>query len=78
MEQAARIKEPQNTVWQTRTHEQTAFEHRLSIAMEKAFADGVTELDALVERLNLDGVRDEQNMAWTIDSFRAVMAKLGA
>ena len=78
MEQAARIKEPQNTVWQTRNHEQTAFERQLSMAMEKAFTDGVTELDALVERLNLDGVRDEQNIAWTVDSFRAVMAKLGS
>ena len=78
MEQEARIQEPKNIVWQTRTHEQTAFERRLSMAMEKAFADGITELDALVDRLNKDGVRDEQNKAWTIDSFRAVMAELGA
>ena len=78
MEQAARIKEPKNTIWQTRVHEQTAFERRLSIAMEKAFSDGVTELDALVERLNEDGVFDEQNMAWTVDKFRTLMAELGA
>ena len=78
MEQEARIQEPKNIVWQTRTHEQTAFERRLSTAMEKAFADGITELDDLVERLNQDGVRDEQNRSWTTDSFRAVMAELGA
>lgn len=78
MEQEGRIQEPKNIVWQTRTHEQTAFERRLSAAMEKAFADGITELDALVDRLNKDGVRDEQNRAWTTDSFRAVMAELGA
>ena len=78
MEQEARNREPQNIVWQTRTHEQTAFERGLSTAMEKAFADGITELDALVERLNEDGVRDEQNLTWTVDSFRAVMADLGA
>ena len=78
MEQEARIQEPKNIVWQTRSHEQTAFERRLSTAMEKAFADGVTELDDLVERLNQDGVRDEQNRSWTSDSFRAVMAELGA
>ena len=77
MEQEARIREPENMVWQTRTHEQTAFERRLSAAMEKAFADGITELDALVDRLNDDGVRDEQNRSWTVDSFRAVMAELG-
>ena len=46
--------------------------------MENAFADGVDELDALVERLNQDGVRDEQNKEWTVESFRAVMAELGA
>ena len=61
MEQETRIQEPKNIVWQTRTHEQTAFERKLSLAMENAFADGVDELDALVERLNQDGVRDEQN-----------------
>ena len=78
MEQETRVQEPKNIVWQTRTHEQTAFERKLSMAMENAFADGVDELDALVERLNQDGVRDEQNKEWTVESFRAVMAKLGA
>ena len=77
MEQEARIQEPKNIVWQTRTHEQTAFERRLSTAMERAFADGITELDDLVEHLNQDGIRDEQNRSWTTDSFRAVMAELG-
>lgn len=78
MEQETRIQEPKNIVWQTRTHEQTAFERKLSLAMENAFADGVDEIDALVERLNQDGVRDEQNKEWTVDSFRAVMAELGS
>ena len=77
MEQEDRIQEPKNIVWQTRTHEQTAFERRLSTAMERAFADGITELDDLVEHLNQDGIRDEQNRSWTTDSFRAVMAELG-
>ncbi len=78
MEQENRTQEPQNKIWQTRLHEQTAFERRLAEAMESAFADGVTELDELVDRLNQGGVFDEQNRAWTIDSFRAVMAELGA
>ena len=77
MEQEDRIQEPKNIVWQTRTHEQTAFERLLSTAMEKAFADGIIELDDLVEHLNQDGIRDEQNRSWTTDSFRAVMAELG-
>jgi ribosome assembly protein YihI (activator of Der GTPase) len=78
MEQENRTQEPKNKIWQTRLHEQTAFERRLAEAMESAFADGVTELDELVDRLNQGGVFDEQNRAWTIDSFRAVMAELGA
>ena len=78
MEQEARIREPRNIVWQTRTHEQTEFELGLSIAMERAFADGIAEIEALVERLNADGIRDEHNNVWTTDSFRAVMAGFGA
>lgn len=78
MEQEDRIREPDNIVWQTRTHEETAFERRLADAMERAFLAGVTELDALVDCLNAEGVRDEENREWTGDSFRAVMARLGA
>lgn len=78
MEQEQRVREPENIVWQTRTHEETAFERRLADTMERAFVDGVTELEALVEYLNADGVRDEENRAWTVDTFRAVMARLGA
>tara|TARA_R110000868_G_scaffold99535_1_gene273882 strand:+ start:237 stop:473 length:237 start_codon:yes stop_codon:yes gene_type:complete len=78
MEQESRILEPANVIWQTRTHEETDFERRLADAMERAFVAGVTELDALVDCLNAEGVRDEDNRAWTVDSFRAVMARLGA
>jgi len=78
MEQENRIREPENIVWQTRLHPQTDFERRLADALEGAFIDGVTELDALIARLNADGMRDEENRAWTEESFCAVMAKLGA
>ncbi len=78
MEQEGRIREPENIVWQTRLHEQTDFEKRLADAMEAAFSDGVTELAALVERLNVEGVRDPENRIWTEENFRAVMAELGA
>jgi hypothetical protein len=78
MEQERRVREPENIVWQTRTHEETAFERRLANAMEKAFINGVSELDALIEYLNAAGVLDEENRAWTIDSYRAVIARLGA
>ena len=78
MEQEDRICEPEKIVWQTRTHEETAFERRLADAMERAFVAGVTELDALGDCLNAEGVRDEENREWTVDTFRAVMARLGA
>ena len=74
MEQESRTQEPKNIVWQTRTHEQTEFERRLSAAMEAAFADGIT----LIDRLNDDGVHDETNNAWTADSFCTVMRRLGS
>ena len=78
MEQEERIREPENIVWQTRTHEETAFERRLADTIERAFLAGVTELDALVDCLNAEGVRDEENREWSVDTFRAVMARLGA
>ena len=78
MEQESRIREPENRVWQTRTHPQTDFERRLADALERAFVEGAVELDEIVERLNADGIRDEDNRAWTVDSFRATLARLGA
>jgi hypothetical protein len=78
MEQEQRVREPENILWQTRTHEETAFERRLADAMERAFIAGVTEIEALVDYLNAAGVRDEENRAWTVDAYRAVIARLGA
>ena len=77
MEQESRTQEPKNIVWQTRTHEQTEFERRLSAAMEAAFADGITDLETLIDRLNDDGVHDEKNNEWTADSFCTAMRRLG-
>lgn len=78
MEQENRIREPENRVWQTRTHPQTEFEATLADALERIFSDGVTDLDEIVTRLNADGVRDEDNRAWTAESYCATMARLGA
>ena len=78
MNQEDRIREPENRVWQTRLHTETEFEAQLADALERAFLDGVTELEPLVARLNSEGVRDEQNRMWTSESFCSVMARLGA
>lgn len=77
MNQEDRVREPENRVWQTRIGAQTGFERRLADALERAFADGADALGPLVARLNADGVRDERGRAWTEDSFRAAMARLG-
>ena len=76
MKQEDRTREPENVVWQTRTRKQTEFEQRLSLAMEKAFSEGVTELDELVAHLNGNKVHDEDDVEWTAESFCAVMAEL--
>ena len=75
VDQEKRIREPENKVWQTRTHPQTNFEKRLAEALEQLFADGVTELDRLIERLNSEGVQDEDGRDWTEQSFRETMAR---
>ena len=77
VEQENRIREPENKVWQTRTHPQSDFEKRLAEALEKLFADGVTELNQLIERLNSEGVQDEDGRDWTEQSFRETMARNG-
>ncbi len=77
VEQENRIREPENKVWQTRTHPQTDSEKRLAEALEQLFADGVTELDQLIERLNSEGVQDEDGRDWTEQSFRETIARNG-
>ena len=76
MKQEDRTREPENVVWQTRTRDQTEFEQRLSLAMEKAFSEGVTELGELVAHLNSNEIHDENDMEWTAETFCAVMAEL--
>ena len=54
----------------------TDYETQLGDALEAAFGDGVTELPALIARLNADGIRTPEGSAWTEDRFRAVIAAL--
>lgn len=77
MEQERRILEPENVVWQTRGRPLSDFERTLADALERAFREGLTDLDSLVARLNADGVRDEGHRLWTAESFRGLMARLG-
>lgn len=69
--------EVRNIVWQTRAAPPGDYENALGDALVACFDDGVTELDALVDRLNAMGVRAPGGAPWTPESFQAEMARLG-
>jgi hypothetical protein len=62
---------------QARQRTATAYEDLLGDALERAFAAGHWELDALVAQLNRTGPMAPNGQAWTTDNFQAEMAKLG-
>ena len=63
---------------QAQTRAPTDWENLLADAIERAFADGVWDLDALLARLNAEGVHAQDGSAWTSARFQAEMARLGA
>lgn len=66
-----------NIAWQTRNAPPTDYEQKLGDAFEAIFTEGVTELDALVARLNELGLRTPSGAAWTVEAFQAEMQRLG-
>ena len=62
---------------QARRRPATPYEDQLGDAMERAFAAGHWELDALVVQLNQSGPLAPDGRPWTTDSFQAEMAVLG-
>jgi hypothetical protein len=62
---------------QARLRPPTAYEDQLGDAMERAFAAGHWELDALVAQLNQGGPAAPDGQPWTPESFQAEMAALG-
>lgn len=68
--------EVRNIVWQTRPAPPSDYENALGDALVACFDDGVSELDALIERLNAMGVRAPDGAAWNADSFQAEIARL--
>ncbi len=73
----ARVPSPYMNAYQARRREPTAYENELGDALESAFGAGIWELDALVARLNADGLRTPEGTEWTPDRFQAVMKRLG-
>ncbi|MEU2433219.1 recombinase-like helix-turn-helix domain-containing protein [Streptomyces sp. NPDC007861] len=63
---------------QSRTHEPTAYEHRLAATLEEVFAKGGHELGDIVRGLNTRQVHAPDGAPWTEESFRAEMHRLGA
>lgn len=66
-----------NIIWQTRASEPSAYENALGDALEEAFESGAGSLEDLVQKLNAQGFRNADGSTWTVEAFRAEMARLG-
>ena len=63
---------------QARTRKPTAYEDLLGDSIERGFATGLHELDALLVYLNKAGPLGPDGQPWTPETFQAEMARLGA
>ena len=63
---------------QARTRKPTAHEDLLGDSIERAYAAGLHELDALLDYLNKAGPMGPDGQPWTPETFEAEMARLGA
>jgi hypothetical protein len=62
---------------QARQRPATQFEDLLGDAIERAYADGIHDLQGLVSYLNAGGPSAENGVPWTESTFAALMARLG-
>ncbi len=67
-----------NETHQTRTSPPTAYESLLGDSLERAFAQGIHDLQGLVAYLNDAGPAGPNGQPWTPASFEQEMARLGA
>ena len=67
-----------NETHQSRSAPPTAYENLLGDAIERAFAQGIHELDALLNYLNTVGPSAPNGQPWTAESYQQEMARLGA
>lgn len=63
---------------QARARAPTSYEDLLGDALERAFAGGHWELDALVGALNKTGPLGPNGQPWTAASYQSVITTLGA
>ena len=67
-----------NETFQTREAPPTAYESLLGDAIERAYAQGLHDLEGLVSYLNETGPTAPSGHAWTAVAFSDEMARLGA
>lgn len=67
-----------NETHQNRTAPPTAYESLLGDSIERAYAQGILDLEALVAYLNDAGPAGPNGQPWTPASFEQEMARLGA
>ena len=63
---------------QLRDHEPTTYENILADMIERAYAQGIHELAALVEFLNDAGSQDPGGQVWTEESFQKTLSEFAA
>ncbi|GAB3626255.1 hypothetical protein PTE30175_00101 [Pandoraea terrae] len=61
---------------QARRHEPTQYESLLGDSIERAYAQGIHDLNGLVAYLNRVGPGPQEGDAWTEDGFAKEMARL--
>lgn len=67
-----------NETHQTRNAAPTAYENLLGDSIERAYAQGIHDLDGLVSHLNNSGPSAPNGRPWTGEIFQQEMARLGA
>ncbi|MBA2964952.1 MULTISPECIES: recombinase-like helix-turn-helix domain-containing protein [Ramlibacter] len=67
-----------NETHQTRTTPPTAYENLLGDAIERAFSQGIHDLEGLVAYLNRSGPSGPNGEPWSPAVYEAEMARLGA
>lgn len=65
-----------NPCHQTRSRPPTAYENLLGDAIERAYAEGLHNLEALVEYLNHSGPPRPDGQPWTTASYPVEIARL--
>jgi len=72
----SRLPAPYTNPHQARRRAPTDYENMLGDALEAAFSAGAWELDALVARLNADGIRTPDGREWTVENFESIVKGL--